>query len=82
MEQRELFDLPNPCIGVCLTNNRGYCKGCFRSREERQLWFRFSSHQKYQVLKICRMRHARAMRQAKKRRSNEHPAAAQKQFDF
>ncbi|OZB37850.1 MAG: oxidoreductase, partial [Alishewanella sp. 34-51-39] len=27
MDQLELFELPNPCIGVCESNQRGYCKG-------------------------------------------------------
>ena len=40
MDQLELFDLPNPCIGVCTSNNRGYCVGCLRSRDERFDWLK------------------------------------------
>ena len=38
MEQLEFFEIPSPCIGVCQVNNKGYCKGCFRSRDERVYW--------------------------------------------
>ena len=31
-EQIELFDIDNPCIGVCTSNKKGYCFGCLRSR--------------------------------------------------
>ncbi len=39
MDQLELFPLPSPCIDVCEANNKGYCKGCLRSRQERQQWY-------------------------------------------
>ena len=35
MEQPDFFAIPSPCIGVCRANNKGYCIGCLRSREER-----------------------------------------------
>ena len=41
MEQLEIFPLQSPCIGVCEVNNKGYCKGCLRNREER---FRSEEH--------------------------------------
>ncbi|MGL6013979.1 MAG: DUF1289 domain-containing protein, partial [Shewanella oncorhynchi] len=28
MEQLAFFDIPSPCIGVCVTDARGYCNGC------------------------------------------------------
>jgi len=34
MEQLEFFPLESPCVGVCELNNKGYCKGCLRSRED------------------------------------------------
>ena len=56
MEQLEFFDIPSPCVGVCISNNRGYCKGCFRSREERLYWLKFSDAQKREVVRLCAQR--------------------------
>ncbi|UOO88193.1 DUF1289 domain-containing protein [Vitreoscilla massiliensis] len=56
MEQLEFFDIPSPCVGVCISNNRGYCKGCFRSREERLYWLKFSDAQKREVVRLCTQR--------------------------
>lgn len=56
MEQLEIFDLPNPCKGVCESNAQGLCKGCFRKREERQYWQQLTPAQQYMVLRLCRIR--------------------------
>ena len=60
-EQIEMFSLPNPCRGLCQSNARGYCLGCFRSREERFGWLGFTDAQKRNVLRLCTVRQ-RAMR--------------------
>ena len=65
MEQLEFFEIPNPCIGVCQVNNRGYCKGCFRSREERTYWHKVDNSVKQQIVKACAGRKKRVL--AKKR---------------
>jgi len=44
-DQIEMFEIDNPCIGVCQSNKKGYCFGCLRSREERQLWLRMTNDQ-------------------------------------
>lgn len=62
MDQLEFFDIPSPCIGVCEANSKGFCKGCFRSREERLYWFEFSSDQKRHVVRLCQSRKARVLR--------------------
>ena len=36
--QLEFFDVPSPCVGVCQSDDKGQCKGCYRKREERQNW--------------------------------------------
>ena len=56
MEQLEFFDIPSPCVGVCIANNRGYCKGCFRSRDERLYWLKLSDAQKREVVRLCAQR--------------------------
>lgn len=56
MEQLEFFDIPSPCVGVCESNNRGFCKGCYRSREERLYWLQLSDGQKRDVLRLIQAR--------------------------
>jgi len=61
MAQLELFEIPSPCIGVCEVNNKGFCKGCYRSREERLYWLELSAEQKRQVIRLCQSRKARVL---------------------
>ena len=49
-QQFELFEIANPCIGVCTSNKKGYCFGCLRSRPERQLWLSMTNEQRREVL--------------------------------
>lgn len=51
-DQIELFEIENPCIGVCQSNKKGYCFGCLRSRQERQLWLKMSNEEKREVLRL------------------------------
>lgn len=62
MQQLEFFEIPSPCVGVCEVNNRGYCKGCFRSRDERLYWLKLSATDKRQVVRLCQQRKLRVMR--------------------
>ena len=75
MQQLEFFEIPSPCIGVCEANNKGYCKGCLRSREERLYWLQFSDRQKQEVLRLCRLCRLR-------RRKLQQLAAAQQETDM
>lgn len=56
MEQQELFPLSSPCIGVCESNNRGYCKGCLRNRDERLYWLQMNNLQKHHIIRLCQAR--------------------------
>ncbi len=56
MQQIEFFDIPSPCIGVCQSGPRGYCLGCFRSREERQHWNAVDDNTKRIIVKACNRR--------------------------
>lgn len=58
-EQLEFFVIPNPCQSICEVNERGYCKGCLRSREERFNWMNMSDVQKRKVLRLCQQRQLR-----------------------
>lgn len=64
--QLELFDLPNPCIGVCQSNNRGYCLGCLRSREERFNWHDKPVAERARILKLLAQRRMRIQIKHKK----------------
>ncbi|CAM3691328.1 DUF1289 domain-containing protein [Rheinheimera salexigens] len=71
MSQLELFDLPNPCIGVCQSNNRGYCIGCLRSRDERFNWHDKPVAEQARILKLLAQRRQRI--QVKQKKENDSP---------
>lgn len=80
MAQLEFFDIPSPCIGVCEANNKGYCKGCLRSRDERLHWLEFSPEQKRDVIRLCQNRKAKVLKakqDAQRMQAAEEPAAVQ-----
>ncbi|MDU3718346.1 MAG: DUF1289 domain-containing protein, partial [Klebsiella michiganensis] len=41
-EQLEFFPVQSPCRGICQSDERGYCRGCMRSRDERFNWQKMS----------------------------------------
>ena len=51
-QQFELFEIANPCIGVCQSNKKGYCFGCLRNRTERQFWHEMTTEQRREVLRL------------------------------
>ncbi|WP_158782949.1 DUF1289 domain-containing protein [Pantoea sp. BAV 3049] len=65
-EQLEFFPVPSPCRGICQSDDRGYCRGCMRSRDERFNWMKFSDAQKRDVLRLCHQRFLRLRRAGKK----------------
>ncbi|SKA33809.1 DUF1289 domain-containing protein [Photobacterium toruni] len=83
MEQLDFFDVPSPCVGCCQVNNRGYCKGCYRSREERFFWQNMTADQKIKVIKLCRQRYLRIMRRQRHNNIQEiNNPSPQQQFIF
>ncbi|GAA3603301.1 MAG: DUF1289 domain-containing protein [Gibbsiella quercinecans] len=64
-QQLEFFDIPSPCRGICQTDERGFCRGCMRSRDERFGWLQMNDAQKRDVLRLCRQRFLRQQRTAK-----------------
>jgi predicted Fe-S protein YdhL (DUF1289 family) len=71
-EQLEFFPVQSPCRGICQSDERGYCRGCMRSRDERFNWQHFNDAQKQEVLRLCRQRLLRKIR-ANKTLSPEEP---------
>ncbi len=45
-EQLEFFPVQSPCRGICQSDERGFCRGCFRSRDERFNWNKMSDGEK------------------------------------
>lgn len=65
MQQLELITIETPCINVCQSDNRGYCLGCFRSRDERFKWAQMTSPEKRKVLELCKSRNKRRIAKEK-----------------
>lgn len=84
MNQLEIFDIPSPCIGVCQVNNRGYCKGCFRSREERVHWFEVDNITRHKIIEACKARKKRVLAKKRQDELQARKQEAQKatQFSF
>ncbi|XTZ36678.1 DUF1289 domain-containing protein [Salmonella enterica] len=61
-EQLEFFPIQSPCRGICQSDERGFCRGCMRSREERFNWQQMNDTQKQEVLRLCRQRWQRKIR--------------------
>jgi uncharacterized protein len=57
--QLEFFDVPSPCVGICQSDEKGNCLGCYRTREERQTWINLKSDDKQKVVKRCQQRKKR-----------------------
>ena len=71
--QLDFFDIPSPCVGICQSDEKGYCLGCMRSRDERQNWQTFDNDKKQKVIKLCIQRQKR-----KKNKTNKQIIEKQK----
>ena len=60
MKQIEIFEITSPCIGVCQSGPKGFCVGCFRSREERVHWINLEQDVQSKIIKACAARKKRA----------------------
>ncbi|NLS11397.1 DUF1289 domain-containing protein [Vibrio sp. SM6] len=59
MQQLEFFPVPSPCVGICKMDDKGYCMGCMRRREERFSWLDMTPAQQRHVIKLCQQRYRR-----------------------
>jgi len=74
MPQLELFHIPSPCRGICQNGQNGFCRGCFRSREERFHWMQFSDEEKRYVIKLCKARQHRWLKKQIEIKMQKQPA--------
>ncbi|SEK70565.1 hypothetical protein SAMN05216262_102159 [Colwellia chukchiensis] len=63
--QLEFFDVPSPCIGICQSDDKGQCLGCFRTRDERLNWLSFDAANRQKVIKRCQQRKKRKNKPSK-----------------
>ena len=82
MDQQELFPLKNPCVGVCKANDKGYCQGCLRSRQERQVWQALNNPQKRHVLRLCFQRRKKLNTLSGLQKTKNLDFSEQLDFDF
>lgn len=83
IDQGQLFHTDNPCRSICAVNTKGFCKGCYRSREERFHWHEFTEYQKHLVVQMCQVREKRVEAARRKKQQEEHTNAQQAaQFDL
>lgn len=83
MQQIEIFEIPSPCIDVCESNSRGFCLGCYRSRDERFRWLKMNTAEKKKVIMLCQQRKKRHKQKLAASDNNfEVKASDQNSFDF
>ena len=70
MKQIEIFEITSPCIGVCQSGPKGFCVGCFRSRDERVHWIKLEQDVQSKINKACAARKKRAKAVIKNKKSN------------
>lgn len=81
IDQGELFEIPSPCKRICELNNRGYCKGCFRSRNERLHWLQYTDFQRQMIINLCEKRRLKVL-EARQQPSLPEEETAPPQFDL
>ena len=46
----------SPCINICSLDEQGYCRGCYRSRDEIAGWSTMSPARQWEVLRALETR--------------------------
>jgi predicted Fe-S protein YdhL (DUF1289 family) len=80
-QQLEFFEIPSPCIGVCESGPRGFCKGCFRSRDERLYWLKVDDAAKRQIISAC-VRRKRAVLARERKQSETNNQDENEQYNL
>ena len=82
IEQSEFFSIDSPCKRICQMNNRGYCIGCFRNRNERLHWNSYSDFQKQLIINLCEKRHKRLLEAKNEKIAAEHSRIKEAQLNL
>lgn len=80
-EQLEFFEIPSPCVGVCQSGPRGFCKGCYRSRDERLYWLKVDDATKRKIIGAC-VRRKKAVLAKARRSQMQDEAQSSEQFSL
>ena len=75
--QLEFFAVPSPCIGVCQSGPRGFCRGCFRSRDERLYWLKVDDATRRKIVAACYRRKLAYLRRQRQVEEPEGPLPVQ-----
>jgi len=54
----------SPCINICSLDEQGYCRGCYRSREEIAAWSSMGPARQWEVLRSLEERRPDARKSA------------------
>ncbi|MEO9945904.1 DUF1289 domain-containing protein [Paraglaciecola sp.] len=73
MKQIEIFEITSPCIGVCQSGPKGFCLGCYRSRDERLHWTKLEQDVQSKIVKACGIRKKRAQQNTRRKKSGDIP---------
>ncbi len=46
----------SPCINICSLDEQGYCRGCYRSRDEIARWIAMTPDEQWDVLHATELR--------------------------
>ncbi|MEP0177177.1 MAG: DUF1289 domain-containing protein [Paraglaciecola sp.] len=74
MKQIEIFEITSPCIGVCQSGPKGFCLGCYRSRDERLHWTKLEQDVQSKIVKACGIRKKRAQQNTRRKKSDDIPS--------
>lgn len=81
-EQLPLWQVPNPCRGICEAGPRGFCKGCLRTRDERFNWHQKPAAEQSLILRRLGQRRARLRQAAKRQQWQAQAASREQQLDL
>jgi len=54
----------SPCINICSLDEQGYCRGCYRSRDEIGRWISMTPGEQWAVLRAIEARRGTERRAA------------------
>jgi predicted Fe-S protein YdhL (DUF1289 family) len=56
MKQKDLEEIPSPCVSICALNSDDVCVGCYRTGDEITRWWGMENAEKKQILEKVKER--------------------------